>query len=379
MKNNKGKSPIFLRYSQGAIPLEDSSRGKIPTQLSRQIAYERTPSLFDEAEIAERDKALAKAVHEINLTDSQLCIDRKGKPTYLTNMQTRIVLALAYLISQDNGEDVKEKVADPFNKRKVSRVVDISYLSRILFGRVKTDYKEQILREIYNVSRIRQYQIIERAGEQVARYSTPLLTIGDVLEDLSPEKSLDIDFVEITFGRSFFIDLDTRFAYVTPKLFEVWRKGGRQTELFSVLLNNLLSVYWQHKLAAMKAEERIRSDKSKKKLPKDELEEIVASGRRNAMSYELNVANIKNRVTRDYDSNPENRRRFYKDLGKAVEGFKELGLLAEDPHIQKGSRGQEKVTFVFAEDYGISQSGDIQRQLTTGLRETGETEETGKE
>ena len=103
MKNNKGKSPIFLRYSQGAIPLEDSSRGKIPTQLSRQIAYERTPSLFDEAEIAERDKALAKAVHEINLTDSQLCIDRKGKPTYLTNMQTRIVLALAYLISQDNG------------------------------------------------------------------------------------------------------------------------------------------------------------------------------------------------------------------------------------------------------------------------------------
>lgn len=378
MKNNKGKSPIFLRYSQGAIPLEDSSRGKIPTQLSRQIAYERTPSLFDEAEIAERDKALAKAVHEINLTDSQLCIDRKGKPTYLTNMQTRIVLALAYLISQDNGEDVKEKVADPFNKRKVSRVVDISYLSRILFGRVKTDYKEQILREIYNVSRIRQYQIIERAGEQVARYSTPLLTIGDVLEDLSPEKSLDIDFVEITFGRSFFIDLDTRFAYVTPKLFEVWRKGGRQTELFSVLLNNLLSVYWQHKLAAMKAEERIRSDKSKKKLPKDELEEIVASGRRNAMSYELNVANIKNRVTRDYDSNRANRAYFYRDLNKAIEGFKELGLIVE-AHTQKGARGQEKVTFVFSEDYGISQSGDSQRQLTTGLKEAGEAEETGKE
>ena len=378
MKSNKGKSPIFLRYSQGAIPLEDSSRGKIPTQLSRQIAYERTPSLFDEAEIAERDKALAKAVHEINLTDSQLCIDRKGKPTYLTNMQTRIVLALAYLISQDNGEDVKEKVADPFNKRKVSRVVDISYLSRILFGRVKTDYKEQILREIYNVSRIRQYQIIERAGEQVARYSTPLLTIGDVLEDLSPEKSLDIDFVEITFGRSFFIDLDTRFAYVTPKLFEVWRKGGRQTELFSVLLNNLLSVYWQHKLAAMKAEERIRSDKSKKKLPKDELEEIVASGRRNAMSYELNVANIKNRVTRDYDSNRANRAYFYRDLNKAIEGFKELGLIVE-AHTQKGARGQEKVTFVFSEDYGISQSGDSQRQLTTGLKEAGEDEETGKE
>lgn len=378
MKNNKGKSPIFLRYSQGAIPLEDSSRGKIPTQLSRQIAYERTPSLFDEAEIAERDKALAKAVHEINLTDSQLCIDRKGKPTYLTNMQTRIVLALAYLISQDNGEDVKEKVADPFSKKKVSRVVDISYLSRILFGRVKTDYKEQILREIYNVSRIRQYQIIERAGEQVARYSTPLLTIGDVLEDLSPEKSLDIDFVEITFGRSFFIDLDTRFAYVTPKLFEVWRKGGRQTELFSVLLNNLLSVYWQHKLAAMKAEERIRSDKSKKKLPKDELEEIVASGRRNAMSYELNVANIKNRVTRDYDSNRANRAYFYRDLNKAIEGFKELGLIVE-AHTQKGARGQEKVTFVFSEDYGISQSGDSQRQLTTGLKEAGEAEETGKE
>ena len=375
MKNNKGKSPIFLRYSQGAIPLEDSSRGKIPTQLSRQIAYERTPSLFDEAEIAERDKALAKAVHEINLTDSQLCIDRKGKPTYLTNMQTRIVLALAYLISQDNGEDVKEKVADPFSKKKV---LDISYLSRILFGRVKTDYKEQILREIYNVSRIRQYQIIERAGEQVARYSTPLLTIGDVLEDLSPEKSLDIDFVEITFGRSFFIDLDTRFAYVTPKLFEVWRKGGRQTELFSVLLNNLLSVYWQHKLAAMKAEERIRSDKSKKKLPKDELEEIVASGRRNAMSYELNVANIKNRVTRDYDSNRANRAYFYRDLNKAIEGFKELGLIVE-AHTQKGARGQEKVTFVFSEDYGISQSGDSQRQLTTGLKETGEDEETGKE
>jgi len=378
MKNNKGKSPIFLRYSKEATPLEDSSRGKIPTQLSRQIAYERTPSLFDEAEIAERDKALAKAVHDINLTDSQLCIDRKGKPTYLTNMQTRIVLALAYLISQDNGEDVKDKVADPFSKKKVSRVVDVSYLSRILFGRVKKDYKDQILREVYNLSRVRQYQIIERAGEQVARYSTPLLTIGDVLEDLTPEKSLDIDFVEITFGRTFFIDLDTRFAYVTPKLFEVWRKGGRQTELFSVLLNQLLSAYWQHKLAAMKAEERIRSDKSKKKLDRDELEEIIAAGRKNAMSYELNVANIKNRVTRDYDSNRANRAYFYRDLNKAIEGFKELGLIVE-AHVQKGSRGQEKVTFVFSEDYGISQSGDSQRLITTGLNETGKTEETGKE
>lgn len=378
MKNNKGKSPIFLRYSQGAIPLEDSSRGKIPTQLSRQIAYERTPSLFDEAEIAERDKALAKAVHEINLTDAQLCIDRKGKPIYLTNMETRVVLALAYLISQDNGEDVKEKVADPYSKKKVSRAVDISYLSRILFGRVKADYKEQILRVLDRISKIRQYQIIERAGKQVARFSSPLINLGDILEDLTPEKSLDIDFVEITFGRSFFIDLDTRFAYVTPKLFEVWRKGGRQTELFSVLLNNLLSVYWQHKLAAMKAEERIRSDKSKKKLPKDELEEIVASGRRNAMSYELNVANIKNRVTRDYDSNRANRAYFYRDLNKAIEGFKELGLIVE-AHTQKGARGQEKVTFVFSEDYGISQSGDSQRQLTTGLKEAGEDEETGKE
>lgn len=378
MKNNKGKSPIFLRYSQGAIPLEDSSRGKIPTQLSRQIAYERTPSLFDEAEIAERDKALAKAVHEINLTDAQLCIDRKGKPIYLTNMETRVVLALAYLISQDNGEDVKEKVADPYSKKKVSRAVDISYLSRILFGRVKADYKEQILRVLDRISKIRQYQIIERAGKQVARFSSPLINLGDILEDLTPEKGLNIDIVEVTYGKSFFIDLDTRFAYVTPKLFEVWRKGGRQTELFSVLLNNLLAVYWQHKLAAMRAEERIRSDKSKKKLPKDELEEIVASGRRNAMSYELNVANIKNRVTRDYDSNRANRAYFYRDLNKAIEGFKELGLIVE-AYVQKGARGQEKVTFVFSEDYGISQSGDSQRQLTTGLKEAGEAEETGKE
>lgn len=360
---DSNKTPTFLRYSKEVATKEQPDNGKIATALSKQIAYERTPTLFDEEEIGERDRALTKAIQELKLSDVQLCIDRKGKPVYLTSIQARIITALSYGISRDTDPDVKASIADPLNRNRpqVRREVNITDLSRFLFGKTTKYYKEQLIREIFKLSKIRQYQDLSK-GEKRLRYSSPLISLGEVLEDLTPEKSLDADCMEITFGRIFFFDLDTRFAYVTPKLFEVWRKGGRGTELFHVLLNNLLWVYWQHKKAAKSAEERIRGDKANKKLPKDELESMVANGRKNAMSYELNVSNIKNRVTRDYESNRSNKAHFYKDLNNAIEGFKELGLIVE-AHVQKGARGQEKVTFVFSETYGSGDQGSSPKLL----------------
>ena len=75
------------------------------------------------------------------------------------------------------------------------------------------------------------------------------------------------------------------------------------------------------------------------------------------MTYELNVASIKNRVTTDYDSKRSYKARFWIDLDNAIDGFKELDLISE-AIVQRGARGQEKVTFILSESYNFAEKQD---------------------
>lgn len=337
---------------------EDEGKGRIANALSRSIAYERTPSLFDEAEIADRDKEL-KQLQELKENDVALCIDRRDKPVVLTSYQSRIVHALSYAISQEieTSEDVKKKVLNATKSgNTIQRSVNITALSTLIFGSTRKRYKEIVIKELYNLARIRQVQILG-SGEDRIKITAPLIMIGRTMEDLSPEKRNNLDFVEIYFGGAFFYGINNRFAVITPKLFEVWSKKGRATELYSVLLSSIFSVYWHYRQAANKAEERVRSDKNNKRLSKEELSEAIAKARQNAMTYELNVASIKNRVTTDYESNRSNKARFYKDLENAIEGFKELDLIS-NAIVQKGARGQKKVIFILSESYNFSEKQD---------------------
>ena len=348
---------------EAASLILDDGTGRLSNALSKAIAYERTPSLFDEDYIKERDEEL-KNLLELKKGDTALCIDRRNKPVFLTSYQNRIIHALSYAISREieRSEDVKMKIQAPTNYNiTIRRNVNITALTSLIFNSTRKRYKETIIREIYNLAHIRQVQILGSGDNQV-KLTSPLILVGATLEDLSPEKRNNLDVMEIFFGTAFFYDLSTRYATITPKLFEVWGKSGRGTELFSVLLDSIFSVYWHYRQAANKAEEQTKHYYKTNKIARGELKEAIADARREAMTYELNISTIKQRVTTNYDSNPNMKRKFKQDLQNAINGFKELDLIT-DGIIQVGAKGQEKVTFILSETYNFTEKVDTSQTL----------------
>lgn len=353
MKRNRA---IAKAEEQKAALLLDDGKGRIGNQLSKAISYERTPELFDEEYIKDRDEEL-KQLQNLKETDITLHIDRRDKPIVLTSYQSRIVHALSYAISREieASEDVKKKVLNPRSGgNKIARNVNITALTSLIFGSTRKRNKETIIREIYNLSRVRQVQMLG-SGDDKVKLTSPLILIGDTMEDLSPEKRNNLDAIEIIFGGAFFYGLSNRFATITPKLFEVWGKKGRGTELFSVLLSSIFSVYWHYRQAANKAEGEVKKEHSKT-YSKEELHKAIAEARRKAMSYELNISSIKQRVTTDYDSKRSYKARFWEDLNNAIEGYKELDLIT-DGIISRGAKGQDKVTFILSDTYNFAENG----------------------
>lgn len=342
---------------------DQSTKGKISNTLSKAIASEREPDLFDSPEVRERDEEIKK-IQEIIASDKEMGLDRRGKPIFLTSYQSRIIHALSYGISQEaTAEDVKNKIQNPFKRNTpIIRNVNITSLAKLIFGSSRKRYTDIVKRNLIELSHLRQYQIIKVEGKTL-RLSTPLLQVGKTIEEISKDEGkLDsIDVMEITFGSIFFSELDKRFAIITPKLFEVWSKKGRATELFSVLLDSLLSVYWQYRQAANKAEERIKKSEHYKNLSKEEKKEEIGKAKRQALTYELNITSIKKRVTINYDSSRQMQQKFKKSLRIAIDGFKELGLITEAKVI-KGAKGQSKIYFIFNEKYT-----DIQKKESVKL------------
>lgn len=345
------KTPIALQDNAPLILDTDKGAGRISIALSKIISYERTPTLFDEEYIKELDKDL-KELRELKSVDILLCIDRRNKPVVLTTYQNRIIHALSFAISKElkTSEPIRKKVKDAIQPNNIiTRVVDITALTFLIFGSARQRYKEIVIKELFNLSKVRQIQILG-SGENKIRITAPLINIGKTVEDLSPDKRNNLDYIEVMFGSVFFYELSNRFTIITPKLFEVWRKSGRATELFSTLLSSLLAVWWYCSQAANKAEETEKKKYETNKISKKELKEAIADARQKAMTYELNVSSIKKKVTTNYDNNSVMKKKFRIDLQNAIDGFKELDLI-KDARIQKGTKGQEKVIFVLSETY----------------------------
>ena len=332
---------FYRRYERGEAPL-DTGRGRVANAFSKAVIQDRTPSLFDEEEIKNRDNAL-KELQALKKTDDLRNIERKGKPVVLTSYQCRILLALSYALTQDlEADDIKAKIADP-KAPPVSRVVDVTALTHMIFNSTRKRYKDSVIKGLSDLAEIKQVQIF---GD--IKLTRPLINIGDTMEDLSPDKRNNTDFINVTFGGFFLYNVDKRFSPITPKLFRVWEKSGRSTELFHVLLNSLFAVYWQHKEASKQAEERIRHNK-KSYANAEEIKEAIAEAKRNAMAYELNVDSIKKRLSTSYETR-DARKKFWLHLDNAIDGFKELDIIKE-AIIQRGVRGQEKVIFILSETY----------------------------
>lgn len=360
------KRPSLLKYTSTRNteiePVIQRGRGKVATNLSRAIAYERTPSIFDTKEMADRDKAL---MAELETIDRKLSIERRNKPVYLSTYEARTLLALSYAISQEAeiNPELKKKITNPFKAdNPVRRPVNVTAVSQLLFGSIRKRCKENVIKALFGLGEVRQVQIIGTGDNQV-KITAPFIMIGKTAEDLSPEKRNNLDEVEVYFGGAFFSELNNRYAIITPRLFEVWEKKGRGTQLFQTLLNHLLSIYWGYREAAIQTDKRLRKEEENKSLPPQELEEKIRTARREAMTYELNVSKFKNQIATDYDSKRSYRAKFITDFKSAIEGLKELDLI-EEGRIEKGARGQDKIVLVFSETYNLTAKPTTPKLLT---------------
>lgn len=342
------------------------SYGRVSKSLGSMIAYDRTPSLFDPKEIADRDSEL-RELQALQAQDSSLCIDRKGKPVYLNTKQTQLLCAITrYLNIED--EDIKAKIENPFKGNlPIVRTVSISEISKYINGSNRERCREQVKNDLDFISRLRQIQIIkmEKDGqEKTFRLTAPFLHLGVTIEELNAQDEEEaIDAINVHFGGAFFHNLQKSYFFVTPITFEVWRKKGNQNELFSTLLMHLLSIYWgfinSSKGAEIRARDEIRKENKDNRTQTDKEEYLrrIKEAKQEALTHSLNFSTIKAKLTRDYDSDKRYRSQFRKDLDKAMEALKEIGLITDYKQV-KGAKGQEKVVIVFSETYNLSVKAD---------------------
>ena len=167
--------------------------------------------------------------------------------------------------------------------------------------------------------------------------------------DATDGKVLDIDVVNVQLGLSFFYELYNRYAVIKPTLFKVWGKrgSGTDTELFGVLLSNLLAKYSGHRIAALRAVKEIKRSKYK-------TDESYFKARnkvqREALTYSELLSTLKQRTTTDYDSTREQKKNFTIDLKRALDAIKnEINLITD--YSPKDLSKAERLDVVFNLDY----------------------------
>ena len=327
--------------------------GTISVALAQNIASKKAPSLFVETS----DKKLL----ELKAIDERRLINREGKTPYLTRRQNKLVFALAMFLSQSKEEpEIKEYVKKVNEGKQPNTRITLPISITELTKTVSTDKKARarqkavVLEDLKALSEIKQvqtfgnYNLDEDKEEGKVRFVASLINLTEQVEDLSREKELDVDFVFVQFGSIFFYQLYNRYAIVKPKLFDVWGKAGSgtDTELFDMLLSDLLAKYSGHRIAGIQAVASVKRSKYKTDEAYFKARNKVLQG---ALTYSELVSTIQERVTTGYGDSREQRRRFYSDLDKAVQALTEYGLLT-GAKVSKTGRG-DRVDFVFNFDY----------------------------
>ena len=324
-------------------------QSRVSIALADTIAQVKEPTLFDNID---NDKELAR----MQSIDEKHLINREGKPTYLTVQQNKIVYALASILSlQKDDEEFKAHVAKVNSKKKTrmsySFPVSITELTRMVSteGKARARDKQRVIEELQNLSEIVQaqtYQVDD--NEDKIRLTAPLIILKSKIEDLSPEKRLDADFIEVEFGRIFFYEIYNKYAIVKPKLFDIWGKAGSgtTTELFGILLSDLLGKWSYRRAAAITAAKKIKRNQYK---TEESYFKAIAKVQKEALTYRELAATIRNRVNRDYESKRSYKAAFKKDLQEAIRALKEIELIKEVDIVN--TPNGERIDFVFNIDY----------------------------
>ncbi len=340
----------LLRSKQQALTGET---GAISVALAQNIASKKVPSLFLET----RDKKLL----ELKAIDERRLVNREGKPTFLTRRQNKLVFALAMCLSQRKDEPEIREYVKKINEGKqpnsrITLPISITELTKTVTtdGNARARQKEDVLEDLKALSEIKQvqtfggYSLEESKEEGKLRFIASLINIPEQVEDFSEGRKLDADFVFIQFGSIFFYQLYNRYAIVKPKLFQMWGKAGSgtDTELFDILLSDLLAKYSGHRIAGIQALATVKRKDYKTDESYYKARNKVLHG---ALTYSEYASTIQERVTTGYGDSREQKRRFYRDLNKAIVALKEYGLITGAKVVQtnKGDR----VDFTFNIDY----------------------------
>ncbi|MCF0177138.1 MAG: hypothetical protein HUJ90_00815 [Bacteroidales bacterium] len=355
-KENYLDQALIARTKVTAVaPYGGSGRASIA--LSQNIASPKQPNLFDGEEIAVRDMRIAseKSIYRSN---------RDGKPVWLSNKDTKLVMLLSSTINV-NDEDVKEWInwidevdvkgfTDELKEtmpNPIARFYKLKDLAQAMYGRSK---KEQI-GEVYDaLQRLQNIEQKATLGKSEMLFEGTLLQKDIGFKDNAKDESKpDRSEQRIIFTAIFLWNIDKRFGLLPPKLFEVWRRkgNGTETELFSTLLTTLLAIYYYHQVAAKEARRAVKREFEERQVSEEDKDRILNERVTEALTFHLTYKLLKSKMTTDYDSKKQYRAKFKSDLSKAIEVLKEIGLITK-VYISKSQEGEDMANFIINENYG---------------------------
>lgn len=343
-----------IRYDYGFLQekqkLVTGETGSMSVALAQNIASRKDATFFLNTQGGQ--------VLELQAIDERRLIDRDGKTTFLTKRQQKLTYALSMFLSQAKDDDevkayVRKLAQGETPNSRITLPINITILTRLVTtdGRARARQKEEVLSDLQAMADVKQVQTFGEYGTKDGqlRFIAPLIQISEQVEDLSKDKTLDADFIAVTFGSIFFYELYSKYAIVKPKLFQIWGKtgSGTDTELFGVLLSDLLAKYSGHRIASLQAVEKLKKSQYKSE---EAYFKARAKVQRDALTYSELASTLQERVTVGYGNSREQKRRFYRDLDRAIQALKDYGLITDATRVTDTAKGK-RVDFVFNLDY----------------------------
>ena len=339
----------FLQEKQKHVTGET---GTMSVALAQNIASRKDVSFF--LNTTDGDVLKLQAIDERRL------VNREGKTTFLTKRQQKLTYALSMFLSQAREEEevkayVQKLAQGETPNSRITLPINVTILTKLVTtdGCARARQKEEVLSDLQAMADVKQVQTFGEYGtkEGQLRFIAPMIQLSEQMEDLSKDKRLDADFVSVTYGSIFFYELYSKYAIVKPKLFQIWGKSGSgtDTELFGVLLSDLLAKYSGHRIACLQALEKLKKERSKYKTDESYFK-ARAKVQKEALTYSENVSTIQERVTVGYGDSREQKRRFFRDLDKAIQAIQEYGLITDATKIVDTPKGK-RVDFVFNLEY----------------------------
>ncbi len=356
MSKQKSKKIDYSHRSKGKSkgkskePLKDKQVSPLGVQLAKVLTYKREPDLFDTDLIKERDRLIQ--IEQLKTKDKERKLERKGKPVVTTPLQNRFLYNCQFFLGlQLEKEDMQAVINNPIGAKPVFRWIDLREFSKTMFGRYKNKYVEDLRKLIKDLNEIDQLQIMDitlDGKKKKIEVIEPLLYRGRQVREKSTKED-SLNFIQVGFGRAFFVEMNEHFGIQGTKTLEQLRKG-KKGELFYSLYGSIQAVFWQFYSAMNKTKGELETENSKlpeeERLSPEELEKKVREAMEEVSIYQLSFTSIKEGVTTDYDSTKQNKYRFKADLNKAIKELIETKIITNKSRIARGKKEEKALLFI---------------------------------